>query len=88
MSGCSPIRPLRQKQSNREREPSACFESSRYTNQLELERAAKAEGIGLFAHGPDAEGDVVFERNAEFGSALDDIPDPKYSWRDAHRCRR
>ena len=36
-----------------------------------LDRAAEAEGISLFAHGGDAEGDVFVERDAEFLDAFD-----------------
>ena len=38
-----------------------------------LERAAEAESVGFFAHGGDAEADVIVERDAEFFSALDDV---------------
>ena len=40
-----------------------------YTN-AKLEGAAEAEGVGLFAHGGDAEGDVLVERDVEFFGAL------------------
>jgi hypothetical protein len=40
---------------------------------MALEGAAEAEGFGLFAHGGDAEGDVVVERNVEFLGALNHI---------------
>src|SRR5271167_1448545 len=38
-----------------------------------LEGAAEAQGVGLFAHGGDAETDVIVERDAELLGALDDV---------------
>ena len=35
--------------------------------------AAEAESFGVFAHGGDAEGDVLFDGNAKFGGAVADI---------------
>ena len=35
--------------------------------------AAQAEGVGVFAHGGDAEGDVFFDGDAEFGGAVADV---------------
>src|SRR5271170_4146361 len=41
--------------------------------QKPSERAAKTEGVGVFAESGDAKGDVFVERNAEFFGAFDDI---------------
>ena len=38
-----------------------------------LEATAEAEGVGVFAHGGDAEGDVFFEGDAEFGGTVADV---------------
>ena len=35
--------------------------------------AAEAESVGLLAHGGDAEGDVLFERDAKFFGAFADV---------------
>ena len=38
-----------------------------------MQRSAKAESVGLAAHGFYAEGDVFFERDTYFFGALDDV---------------
>src|SRR5208337_114452 len=38
-----------------------------------LQRAAQAEGVGVFAQRLDAERDVLIERNPELSGALDDV---------------
>jgi hypothetical protein len=38
-----------------------------------LEGAAEAEGVGLFAHGGDAEGDVLVERDVQFLGTLEHV---------------
>ena len=40
---------------------------------LGLDVAAEAEGVGLAAHGFNAEGDVLFERYADLFGALYDV---------------
>lgn len=40
---------------------------------VSLESAAKTEGIGLFAYGGDAEGDVIVERNAKFFGTFEHV---------------
>ena len=35
--------------------------------------AAEAQGVGLFTHGGDAEGDVLFQRDAEFFGAFTNV---------------
>jgi len=36
-------------------------------------RTLKPESLGIALHGADAEGDVIVERDAEFGCAFDDV---------------
>ena len=41
--------------------------------RLRTQIAAKAKGVRVFAHRGDAEGNVLFERDAEFFGAFADI---------------